>query len=151
MGRSDDVHAWTDPGSCFAAEFCRAYSKAMFILHEPDKAALRAYLLKGGPGKRKFTRAQVANLPDSYWRSHCRYTIPCSEVLVQRVQKVLADFEGAVCAKSSNLLITEEVLKVHELQIKLMEEGLHSGEHNLSSISVVSCLNLVTVISFSVV
>lgn len=115
----------------FSADFCRAYSKAMFVLHEPDKAALRTYLLKGGPGKRKLTRAQVANLPDSYWRSHCRHTIPCSEVLVQRVQKVLADFEGAICAKSSDLFITEEVLKVHELQVQLMKEGLLSGAYNL--------------------
>jgi hypothetical protein len=128
----------------FAADFCRAYSKAMFVLHEPDKAALRTYLLKGGPGKRKYMRAQVADLPDSYRRSHCRHTIPPPDVLVERVEGVLADFKGAVCAKSQDPLITEEVQKVHNLQVQLIEEGLLSGELALSSISGVSCCNLAT-------
>jgi hypothetical protein len=114
-----------------AADFCRAYSKAMFILHEPDKVALRNYLLKGGPWKRKFTRAQVADLPDSYWRSHSRHTIPPPDVLIARVQEVLAEFQGSICAKTSESLITEEIQNVHDLQVELMREGLLSGKHHL--------------------
>lgn len=100
----------------------------MFVIHEPDKARLWAYLLNGAKRRRKFTKAEVDKLNESYWRAHCRHSIPEPEKLVAAVEAVMEKFAGGVCAKNQDPLITEEVQKVHNLQVELMKQGLLSGE-----------------------
>jgi hypothetical protein len=112
----------------YAGDFCREYSKAVFVIHEPDKARLRAYLLNGAKRKRKYSKAEINKLNESYWRTHCRHSIPEPEELVAAVEAVMRKFAGGVCAKTQEPLITEEVQKVHNLQVELMKQGLLSGE-----------------------
>ena len=45
-------------------EFVNGLSKAFFTLHEPDRQALRASLLKG----KKLTEQEVCQLPYRYWK-----------------------------------------------------------------------------------
>lgn len=45
-------------------EFVNDLSKAFFTLHEPDRQALRASLLKG----KKLTEQEVSQLPYRYWK-----------------------------------------------------------------------------------
>ena len=100
----------------------------MFKVHQPDKQALRAFLLAGGPGKRKWTKAEVDAKPASYWRARCRHTIPQPEELVAGVEAVMKRYERATCAVNRDPLITKEVQAAHERQVQLMLEGALSGE-----------------------
>ncbi|GAQ90322.1 hypothetical protein KFL_006270040 [Klebsormidium nitens] len=115
-----------DAHSC-KADFCRDYAAAMFKVHHPDKQALRAFLLAGGPGKRKWTKAEVDAKPASYWRARCRHTIPQPEELVAGVEAVMSKYGPAFCAVNGDPLITEEVRAAHERQVQLMREGALSG------------------------
>ncbi|GAQ93224.1 hypothetical protein KFL_013720010, partial [Klebsormidium nitens] len=108
------------------ADFCRDYSNAMFKIHQPDKWALREFLLAGGPGRRKWTQAEVAAKPGSYWRARCRHTIPSAQELVDGVQAVMKKYERGTCAVNGDPLITDEVRGAHELQLQLMQDGLLS-------------------------
>lgn len=100
----------------------------MFKIHQPDKQALRAFLLAGGAGRRKWTRAEVdAKLP-SFWRARCRHIIPQPEELMAGVEAVISEYMPAVCVVNQDPLITKEVLAAHERQVQLMREGLLSGE-----------------------
>lgn len=107
-------------------DFCGEYSAAMFKVHQPDKWALRDFLLAGGPGRRKLTQAEIAAKPASYWRSRCRHTIPAPKELVAGVQAVMTKYRAGNSA--GDPLITEDVERVHELQVQLMEDGFLSGE-----------------------
>lgn len=95
----------------------------MFKVHQPDKQALRAFLLAGSPGKRKWTKAEVDAKPASYWRTRCRHTIPQPAELVAGVEAVISKYERATCAVNQDPLITEEVQAAHERQVQLMREG----------------------------
>lgn len=100
----------------------------MFKIHQQDKWALREFLLAGGPGRRKWTQAELAAKPGSYWRARCRHTIPPPQELVNGVEAVMKKYERETCVINGDPLITEDVQHVHELQVKLMQEGLLSGE-----------------------
>ncbi|GAQ84142.1 hypothetical protein KFL_001770280 [Klebsormidium nitens] len=113
------------------ADFCRDYSSAMFKIHQPDKRALREFLLDGGPGRRKWTQAEVAAKPASYWRARCRHTIPAPQELVIGVEAVMKKYAGGICAINGDPLVTEEVQRVHNLQLQLMQEGLLSDPLNV--------------------
>ncbi|GAQ92967.1 hypothetical protein KFL_012280010 [Klebsormidium nitens] len=113
------------------ADFCRDYSGAMFKIHQPDKWALREFLLEGGPGRRKWTQAEVAAKPGSYWRARCRHTIPAPHELASGVEAVMKKYERGVCAINGDPLITDEVQRVHNLQLQLMQEGLLSDPLNV--------------------
>ncbi|GAQ87318.1 acetamidase/formamidase [Klebsormidium nitens] len=112
-------------------DFCRDYSSAMFKIHQPDKWALRKFLLDGGPGRRKWTQAEVAAKSGSYWRARCRHTIPPPQELVAEVEAVIKKYEGAICAINGDPLITDEVQRVHNLQLQLMREGALSDPLNV--------------------
>lgn len=110
-----------------AADFCRDYAAAMFIIHQPDKQALRSFLLAGGPGRRKWTKAEVEAKPASYWRARCRHMIPQPDELVAGVEAVMKKYAASICIVNQDPLITEEVRAAHERQVQLMREGALSG------------------------
>jgi hypothetical protein len=116
----------------------------MFKIHQPDKWALREFLLAEGPGRRKWTQAEVAAKPASYWRARCRHTIPPPMELVNGVEAVMKKYQGGICAINGDPLITDEVQRVHNLQLQLMQEGSLSGKPLgvLWSLSLLECVLL---------
>lgn len=105
----------------------------MFKVHQPDKQALRSFLLAGGPGKRKWTKAEVDAKPASYWRARCRHLIPQPEELVAAAEAVMTKYATSICFVNQDPLITDEVRAAHKRQVQLMQQGALSGECDVAS------------------
>ncbi|KAK9918950.1 hypothetical protein WJX75_008262 [Coccomyxa subellipsoidea] len=104
------------PGHPLNQEFVNGLSKAFFTLHEPDRQALRASLLKG----KKLTEQEVCQLPYRYWKERCRGIIPAAEDIVPALdlmmQKKWVDETGVS-------LITDTTADAHRAALRIIKSG----------------------------
>lgn len=120
-----NTHAWT----LGAGEFAKALSKAMFDLYEEDvvkeKARLDALVNSG-----KMNAVDAARLKGdhSHLKSKCRSIIPEPSVLCERLEAVVARYATALDPVRGKLF-TEAFYRVHQRQLKLIDEGRLSGAH----------------------
>lgn len=111
-----------------AGQFMTDLSKAVFLLHEPDKLARTSYMLKQiNPATgNKWTQVEINNLPDSYWNDYCRRLIPPPGVLSERVQACFDKHQNDV-DPAGNLLFTNDTHQCHKRQMELIQKGYLSG------------------------
>ncbi|GAQ93604.1 hypothetical protein KFL_017000010, partial [Klebsormidium nitens] len=87
-----------------------------------DKGTLRNHLLQHA--RKKLTLKEINAKPNSCWNIHCRRTIPSKEVLATRMDAVMRKYElGGNGNNGDRTLVTLELQKVHENQLKLVRAG----------------------------
>lgn len=111
-----------------AGSFMADLSNSIFDLHEADKQARTMYLLqqKNPSTGKTWTRAEIDELPSSYWNDYCRRTIPGPDVLCSRMQACYDKHANDIDAKGT-LLFTEKTSTVHKRQMELISKGYLSG------------------------
>jgi hypothetical protein len=96
--------------------------------HEPDKEArMKSMLKQTNPAtQRKWTQAQLDELPNSFWNDSCRRKIPPPSELGPRLQACYMRHVNDVDTAGVPLF-TPAMAACHERQLQLIQAGFLSG------------------------